>query len=55
MKDTSLPPGVRAECCWCGDLARMKEVEDFTDKFDMKLFVPTVIMMHRQVRRTRGL
>jgi hypothetical protein len=53
MKDASLPLGVREECYWCGDLAK---VEDFSDTFGMKfLCVPTMIMMHRQVCLTQNL
>jgi hypothetical protein len=38
-KNASLPPGVRAERCWCGRLAKVKEVVDFSDKFGMKYFM----------------
>jgi hypothetical protein len=33
-----LPPGVRVERCWCGDVAKVKEAEDFSDKFSMQFF-----------------
>ena len=39
MKDASLPPGVRADRCWCGDLAKVKQAEDFSDKFSVKFFM----------------
>nr|XP_051203620.1 uncharacterized protein LOC127317138 [Lolium perenne] len=38
-KNASLPPGVRAERCWCGRLAKVKEVVDFSDKFGMKYYM----------------
>jgi hypothetical protein len=38
-KNASFPTGVRAERCWCGHLAKVKEVEDFSDKLDMKFFM----------------
>jgi hypothetical protein len=38
-KDASLPLGVRAERYWCGDLAKVKESEDFYDKLGMKFFM----------------
>nr|XP_051212570.1 uncharacterized protein LOC127330377 [Lolium perenne] len=38
-KNASLPPGVRAERFWCGRLAKVKEVVDFSDKFGMKYFM----------------
>jgi hypothetical protein len=39
MKDASLPLGVRLERCWHGDVIKVKEVEDFSDKFAMKIRV----------------
>ena len=39
MKDASLPQGVRAERCWCGHLAKVKEVEDFSDWLGIKFFM----------------
>ena len=38
-KNASLPPGVIAERCWCGHLAKVKEVEDFSDQLGMKFFM----------------
>nr|XP_051201439.1 uncharacterized protein LOC127314933 [Lolium perenne] len=38
-KAASLPPGVTAERCWCGRLAKVKQVEDFSDWFGMKFFM----------------
>ena len=38
-KNASLPPGVRAEHCWCGHLAKVKESVDFSDKMGMKFFM----------------
>ena len=38
-KAASLPPGVTAERCWCGRLAKVKQVEDFSDQFSMKFFM----------------
>lgn len=38
-KNASLPPGGRAERCWCGRLAKVMEVVDFSDKFGMKYFM----------------
>jgi hypothetical protein len=38
-KAASLPPGVRAERRWCGRLAKVKQVEDFSDQFGMKYFM----------------
>nr|XP_051193478.1 actin cytoskeleton-regulatory complex protein pan-1-like [Lolium perenne] len=38
-KAASLPPGVTAERCWCGRLAKVKQVEDFSDQFGMKFFM----------------
>ncbi|KAK1630046.1 hypothetical protein QYE76_004361 [Lolium multiflorum] len=37
-KAASLPP-VCAERCWCGRVAKVKQVEDFSDKFGMKFFM----------------
>ena len=39
MKDASLPPGVDHLRCWCGNLCKVKEVTDFSDKFGMKFFM----------------
>ena len=38
-KAASLPPGVTAKRCWCGRLAKVKQVEDFSDRFGMKFFM----------------
>ena len=38
-KNASLPRGVRAERCWCGHLAKVKVVEDFSDQLGMKFFM----------------
>ncbi|KAK1645906.1 hypothetical protein QYE76_063711 [Lolium multiflorum] len=38
-KAASLPPGVTAERCWCGRLAKVKQVEDFSDWFGIKFFM----------------
>ncbi|KAK1643993.1 hypothetical protein QYE76_061798 [Lolium multiflorum] len=38
-KAASLPPGVTAERCWCGRLAKVMQVEDFSDQFGMKFFM----------------
>nr|XP_051220482.1 uncharacterized protein LOC127338402 [Lolium perenne] len=38
-KAASLPPGVTAERCWCGRVAKVKQVEDFSDWFGMKFFM----------------
>ncbi|KAI5018117.1 hypothetical protein ZWY2020_043005 [Hordeum vulgare] len=39
MKSASLPRGVEAVRCWCGDLCKVKEVEDFSDWLGMKFFM----------------
>ena len=39
VKAASLPPGVTAERCWCGHLAKVKQVEDFSDSFGMKFLM----------------
>uniref|UniRef100_A0A8I6XAM5 Uncharacterized protein n=1 Tax=Hordeum vulgare subsp. vulgare TaxID=112509 RepID=A0A8I6XAM5_HORVV len=39
MKSVSLPQGVEAVRCWCGDLCKVKEVEDFSDWLGMKFFM----------------
>ena len=38
-KNARLPPGVEVERCWCGNLAKVKESIDFSDKFGMKFFI----------------
>ena len=38
-KDVPLPAGVRAERCWCGHLAKVKESVDFSDKMGMRFFM----------------
>src|SRR4051794_2286469 len=38
-KDVPLPAGLRAERCWCGHLAKVKESVDFSDKMGMKFFM----------------
>ena len=38
-KVVPLPAGVRAERCWCGHLAKVKESVDFSDKMGMKFFM----------------
>jgi hypothetical protein len=37
--NASLPPRVRAKRCWCGRLAKVKEVVDFSVKFSIKYFL----------------
>uniref|UniRef100_A0A8I6XQG8 Uncharacterized protein n=1 Tax=Hordeum vulgare subsp. vulgare TaxID=112509 RepID=A0A8I6XQG8_HORVV len=39
MKSARLPRGVEAVRCWCGDLCKVKEVEDFSDWLGMKFFM----------------
>uniref|UniRef100_A0A8I7B1K9 Uncharacterized protein n=1 Tax=Hordeum vulgare subsp. vulgare TaxID=112509 RepID=A0A8I7B1K9_HORVV len=39
MKSASLPRGVEAVRCSCGDLCKVKEVEDFPDWLGMKFFM----------------
>ena len=39
MKEAMLPPGVEHLRCWCGNLCKVKEVTDFSDKFGMKFFM----------------
>ncbi|KAI4993787.1 hypothetical protein ZWY2020_008100 [Hordeum vulgare] len=39
MKSASLPRGVEAVRCWCGDLCKVKEVTDFSDWLGMKFFM----------------
>ena len=39
MKSVSLPRGVEAVRCWCGDLCKVKEVTDFSDWLGMKFFM----------------
>jgi hypothetical protein len=38
-KDAILPLGIQAERCWCGVLTKVKEAEDFSDKFGTKFFM----------------
>jgi hypothetical protein len=38
-KDVPLPAGVRAERCWCGHLAKVKESVEFSDNMGMKFFM----------------
>jgi hypothetical protein len=37
--DTSMPQGIRANRCQCGDLVKVKEAENISDKFGMKFFI----------------
>jgi hypothetical protein len=30
---------MEAACYWCGDIAKMKESTDFSDRMDMKIFM----------------
>uniref|UniRef100_A0A8I6YRM2 GRF-type domain-containing protein n=1 Tax=Hordeum vulgare subsp. vulgare TaxID=112509 RepID=A0A8I6YRM2_HORVV len=39
MKSASLPPGVEGVRCWCGDLYKVMEVTDFSDRLGMKFFM----------------
>ena len=39
MQSASLPRGVEAVRCWCGDVCKVKEVTDFSDWLGMKFFM----------------
>jgi hypothetical protein len=39
MKYTSLPEGIEAARCWCGDIAKVRELTDFLDRMGMKFFM----------------
>jgi hypothetical protein len=39
MKYASLPEGMEAARCWCGDIAKVKESTYFSDRMDMKFFM----------------
>uniref|UniRef100_A0A8I7BCP1 Uncharacterized protein n=1 Tax=Hordeum vulgare subsp. vulgare TaxID=112509 RepID=A0A8I7BCP1_HORVV len=39
MQSASLPRGVEAVRCWCGDLCKVKEVTDLSDWLGMKFFM----------------
>jgi hypothetical protein len=38
MKDASLPTGMEAARCWCGDVAKVKESIDFSYTMGRKFF-----------------
>jgi hypothetical protein len=39
MKYASLPEGMEAARCWCGDIAKVKESTYFSDRMGMKIFM----------------
>jgi hypothetical protein len=39
MKYASLPEGMEAARCWCGDIAKVKESTDFLDRMGIKIFM----------------
>jgi hypothetical protein len=39
MKYASLPEGMEAARCWCGDIAKVRESTDFLDRMGMKFFM----------------
>jgi hypothetical protein len=39
MKYASLPKGMEAARCWCGDIAKVRESTDFSDRMGMKFFM----------------
>jgi hypothetical protein len=39
MKYASLPEGMEAARCWCGDIAKVRESTDFSDRMGMKFFM----------------
>jgi hypothetical protein len=39
MKYASLPDGMEAARCWCGNIAKVRESTDFSDRMGMQFFM----------------
>jgi hypothetical protein len=39
IKYASLPEGMEAARCWCDDIAKVRELTDFSDRMGMKFFM----------------